>query len=160
VESPPDPQNETYPTLVPNVAGEVERQLVSPDQRLYRLGWWGSDDSSPRVGAVAGSGFLLGIRPAPITAEDLSPGLRSYYKDFHLPAVEFINSSVAHYVEVSWRWFAAVERLAQVEELGSFTFRAQIDDSLREFLRGLADIDPGIDSCDPPSQWQRRILDA
>ena len=42
--------------VVPNIAGESERRLLSADQRLYLLGVYGTDydpELSVRVGAVA-----------------------------------------------------------------------------------------------------------
>lgn len=93
------------PALVPNVAGERERQAASPGDRLYTLARWGLDEL--RVGAVAGTGRVLVVRPEPFTVDDLPLGLREFYAGLYHPAVEFFNSSVARFVEASWRWYAA-----------------------------------------------------
>jgi len=110
----PGLQAESAPVLVPNVSGERERQLIEPQQRLYLLGSYGGElmsngeDLTLRVGAVAGSGRVLSIRSRPLTVEDIARPLRAHYADFYAPAVRFFNSSVAAFVEVAWRWRAAV----------------------------------------------------
>ena len=54
---------------MPNVAGERERQVASPGDRLYTLAHWGLNEL--RVGAVAGTGRVLKIQPKPFTVNDL-----------------------------------------------------------------------------------------
>jgi hypothetical protein len=109
----PGLQTEPAPVLVPTVAGERERRLIEPWQRLYLLGQYGpalvvgGEDLTLRVGAVAGSGRVLGIRSRPLTVEDVPRVLRADYADFSQPAVRFFNASVAALVEVAWRWRAA-----------------------------------------------------
>jgi hypothetical protein len=62
------------PALVPNLAGERERQAASPGERLYTLVHWGSEELQLRIGAVAGTGRVLKIQPRPTTVDDLPPG--------------------------------------------------------------------------------------
>jgi hypothetical protein len=110
----PGPQSEAQPVLVPNIAGESERRLLSADQRLYLLGVYGSDydpELSIRVGAVAGTGQVMGIRGRPLTVDDIAVPLRPYHPNLYHPAVHYFNQSVAAFVEVAWRWRAAVARL-------------------------------------------------
>jgi hypothetical protein len=107
----PDIQEESGPVLVPNVAGERELRLVSPDQRLYRLINMSVGPVKEWIGAVAGEGRVLMIRPAPVTVNDLAPQLRPYHPGYYSPAVDFVNSSVAQFVEITWRWHAAREVL-------------------------------------------------
>jgi hypothetical protein len=60
----PTPQAESQPVLVPNIASESERRLLSADRRLYLLGTYGADfdpSLSIRVGAVANTGQVIGI---------------------------------------------------------------------------------------------------
>ena len=168
-----DPQLEPFPTLAPNVAGEVERRFISPEQRLYRLGHWDLiEETGPTVGAVAGDGRVLGIKPAPWTTADLSPSLRTYYPDLHIPSVSFINSSVSQFVECSWRWHSAEVILEAAMEDGLTELNARRDDRTayrayaeavrtcsRDFLRGLSELDPGISAAEPQSLWVQLILE-
>jgi hypothetical protein len=101
------------PALVPNVAGERERQVASPGDRLYTLAHYGMQEL--RVGAVAGTGRVLMLRPEPVTIDDFHPMARKFYPDLYHPSVEFFNSSVAQFVEVSWRWHAAGEPLSELQ---------------------------------------------
>ncbi|MET9228823.1 SUKH-4 family immunity protein [Lentzea sp. NPDC003310] len=112
----PDFQTESEPVLVPNVAGPFESRLITPEDRLYRLGGWGSWEGTPRMGAVAGDGRVLAIRDRPMTAQDVHRDLRWHYRHLHHPAVDFINSSVTHLVEISWRWRAVVRVVAAMEQ--------------------------------------------
>jgi hypothetical protein len=100
-------QRESAPVLVPNVAGERERSLISSEQRLYKLIDWGRDELQLRIGAVNGTGAVLAVRPRPITVADIPLALREPYKDLYKPAVVFIDSSVSQFVEVLWRWNGA-----------------------------------------------------
>ena len=93
------------PELVPNVAGERERQVASPGDRLYTLVYWGLNEV--RIGAVAGTGRVLKLQPKPTTVDDFPLALREIYAGFYRPSVEFFSSSVAQFVEASWRWHAA-----------------------------------------------------
>lgn len=96
------------PALVPNLAGERERRAASPGERLYTLVHWGREELQLRIGAVAGTGRVLKIQPKPITADDLHPALREVYAGLYHPSVEFFSSSVAQFVETSWRCHAAM----------------------------------------------------
>jgi hypothetical protein len=61
----PMPQADAEPTLIPNIAGEPERRIATADQRLYLLGVYGAnsvDSVAIRVGAVAGTGQVMGLR--------------------------------------------------------------------------------------------------
>ena len=152
----PEPQDQAEPTLVPNIAGPAERALLAPDQRLYRLGWWGMDDRSPAIGAVAGDGRVLVILPAPLTVADLNFSLQPYYPDFHVPAVSFVNSSVAHYVEVAWRWYAANTISQRIPDPPGNELHAHMAlkmEQRRRLLAGLAAIDPAIDDEALGSAW-------
>ena len=110
----PTPQAESQPVLVPNIASESERRLLSADRRLYLLGTYGADfdpSLSIRVGAVADTGQVIGIRARPVTTDDIAEQLRAYHPNLYHPAVCYFNGSVAAFVEVAWRWRAAVELL-------------------------------------------------
>lgn len=96
----------TDPELVPNAAGERERQVASPGDRLYTLTDWGLNELL-RIGAVAGTGRVLKIQPKPFTVDDLPLAAREFYPGLYHPSVEFFNSSVAQFVETSWRWHMA-----------------------------------------------------
>ncbi|NIK55186.1 SUKH-4 family immunity protein [Kribbella shirazensis] len=96
------------PELVPNLAGERERQEASPGQRLYSLVHWGREELQLRIGAVAGTGRVLKIQPKPITADDLHPALREANAGLYHPSVEFFSSSLAQFVETFWRCHAAM----------------------------------------------------
>src|SRR5689334_12888405 len=100
----PAPQDAAAPLLPPNVASDLERRFIAADQRLYLLGTYGPDfDASItiRVGAVAGSGRVLGIRARPVTVTDLHPQLRPYHAGLYQPAVCYFNVSLAAYVEIA-----------------------------------------------------------
>lgn len=97
------------PELVPNLAGERERQVASPGDRLYTLVHWGREELQLRIGAVAGTGRVLMIRPKPFTVDDLPLILRESNAGLYNPSVMFFNSSVAQFVEVCWRWHVAGE---------------------------------------------------
>jgi hypothetical protein len=102
------------PALVPNLAGAQERRVASPGDRLYTLVHWGREELQLRIGAVAGTGRVLKIQPKPTTADDLPPILGESHAGLYHPSVEFFNSSVAQYVEASWRWHVAGEIAAEL----------------------------------------------
>jgi hypothetical protein len=60
-----------------------------------------------RIGAVAGTGRVLKIQPEPFSVNDLPLAARKFYPGLYHPSVEFFNSSVAQFVEASWRWYVA-----------------------------------------------------
>ncbi|MFC8343799.1 SUKH-4 family immunity protein [Streptomyces sp. NPDC057280] len=162
----PSFQTEAEPTLVPNLAGPRERELATADDRFYDLGLWGNDDLTPRMGAVRGDGRVLAILPAPITAADVAPALRESYADLYLPAVSFISSSVARFVDLSWRWRAARSLFAELtepplgcpqEEFDAYLDRC--DDCERIVLRGFARIDPALRSDTPHTLWGGLVRD-
>jgi len=162
----PEFQPATEPLLVPNVAGEQERRLISPEQRLYDLGQWGTHDLTPRVGAVAGDGRVLGVRAAPLTADDFPAQLREHYKGFYSPAVLFINSSVAQFVEVTWRWRAAIELLNDLQEppytnpdTAFNSFVARVKACRRMVLTLVEAIDGAVRADEPDSCWGDTITD-
>jgi SUKH-4 immunity protein len=164
----PEIQHAAEPLLVPNVAGERERRLIAAEQRLYRLGWWGSHDLTPKMGAVAGDGRVLGIQDAPLTAADLHPDLREVYADLNRPAVMFLNSSTAQLVELAWRWRAAVAvfrdlhlqepHYSRPEEEHRAHFE-RIEACERIVLAGMNAIDPAIDPDDPDALWVSLVAD-
>lgn len=159
-------QFDTAPTLVPNVAGELERRLITPADRLFDLGRWGSHDLTPKMGAVQGDGRVLALRPAPVTAADLHPGLRDHYRDLYQPAVGFINSSVTQLIEISWRWRAVLPILAGLsvpdgpgsdEEIDAYYARRE--ECERIVLEGIERIDPAISAADPRTFWGELVTD-
>lgn len=162
----PAVQLETEPQLVPNVAGEYERRLISPDQRLYDLGRWGGHDLTPKIGAVAGDGRVLSIRATPLTAHDLHPQLREHHQGLYHPAVDFISSSVAQFVEVTWRWRAAIEVLRDLhephytrpeEEFDAYIARLQACE--RIVLSRVEAIDPEVRADNSKALWVEVITD-
>jgi hypothetical protein len=152
--------------LVPTVAGPAESRLITREDRLYRLGRWGSHDLTPWMGAVAGDGRVMAIREKPMTAQDLHPGLREHYRDLYLPAVSFINSSVAQLVEICWRWRAATQILLALEQPA---FDAPIEehevyyDRLeaceRVVLQHVERIDGHVRAGEPGSLWGEVVTD-
>ncbi|WP_405914692.1 SUKH-4 family immunity protein [Streptomyces sp. NBC_00728] len=112
------PQSSRDPVLVPNLAGTYERRFAKGGQRLYDLGFWGPSEDSFVVGVVPGDGRVLCLLPEPITVEDIPEVLRPCHAGLHKPAVSFFSSSVAQYVETSWRWHAAIGVLRKVGEPG------------------------------------------
>jgi hypothetical protein len=102
------------PALVPNLAGERERQAASPGERLYTLVHWGREELQLRIGAVAGTGRVLKIQPKPTTVDDLPPVLRESNAGLYHPSVEFFSSSVTQFVETSWRWQVAGKIAAEL----------------------------------------------
>ncbi|HEX5145239.1 MAG TPA: SUKH-4 family immunity protein [Mycobacterium sp.] len=165
----PSPQADARPALMPNVAGELERRLISADQRLYRLGSYGTDlvaEFTIHVGAVAGTGQVLGIRRSPVTTEDFAEPLRPYYPDLYHPAVHYFNASVAAFVEIAWRWHAAVELLrrhaephysAPVDEHEAH--RAEQERALGAFLAAMTALDPTLDHNGITSLWVQAIIE-
>jgi len=78
------PRADAEPTLIPKIAGEPERRIATADQRLYLLGVYGAnsvDSVAIRVGAVAGTGQVMGLRGRPITTDDIPERLRFLYPD-------------------------------------------------------------------------------
>ncbi|MFI7549554.1 SUKH-4 family immunity protein [Micromonospora sediminimaris] len=165
----PTPQAGSRPTLTPNVAGEPERRLISADHRLYLLGAYGADfdaNLSIRVGAVAGTGRVMGIRARPMTTDDLAEQLRAYHPNLYHPAVCYFNASVAAFVEVAWRWHAAVELLrahpdphytAPLEEHEQHY--AEVERSCATFLTRMTSLDPTLGDRDLGSLWVETITD-
>lgn len=159
----PGLQAASAPVLVPNVAGECERRLIAPDQRLYVLGRYGSEllfngeDLTYRVGAVVGSGRVLGMHSRPLTIEDIPQVLRALPPDFSRSAVRFINSSVAAFVEVGWRWRAALTVLLrypcpnELEEMDAWY--DQQDAVFPQVLAGMVRIDPALAEPQLDSLW-------
>ncbi|MFF5496724.1 SUKH-4 family immunity protein [Streptomyces aquilus] len=162
----PSFQTGAEPTLVPNLAGPRERELATADDRFYDLGLWGSHDRTPRMGAVRGDGRVLAVRSAPLTAADLTPALRGYHADLYHPAIDFISSSVARFVDLAWRWRAAVPLFAALTEppLGCpeaefDTYLGGCDDCERIVLRGFERIDPALRADDARSLWGQLVTD-
>jgi hypothetical protein len=163
----PGLQNESAPVLVPNASGEWEQQIIEPQQRLYLLGSYGSEhvvggeDVTLRVGAVAGGGRVLGIRSRPLTVEDIAQPLRAHYSDFSQPAVQFFNSSVAAFVEVAWRWRAAVMELRRYpcpdEEGEGAVWFDRKEAALQQVLAGMVRIDHALADPQLDSIWVETI---
>ena len=164
----PTPQADASPMLSPNVAGERERRLISADQKLYLLGIYGADfdaSLSIRVGAVAGTGRVMGIRARPVTTDDIAEQLRSYHPDLYHPAVCYFNISVEAFLEVAWRWRAAVELLrahpephypAPLEEHEQH--HAEVERSCATFLARMTLLDPTLGDHDLGSLWVETII--
>ncbi|MEU8419635.1 SUKH-4 family immunity protein [Micromonospora sp. NPDC048835] len=163
------PQAETSPALTPNVAGDLERRLISADHRLYLLGVYGAafdTNLSIRVGAVAGTGRVLGIRGRPLTTDDIPEQLRPYHPNLYHPAVCYFNSSVAAFVEIAWRWRAAVELLRAYPE-PHYTaplhehehHHAEVDRFRATFLENMTRIDPTLGDRDLDSPWVETITE-
>ena len=165
----PTLQVDPRPALIPNVAGEPERRLISTGERLYLLGVYGADSDPTlaiRVGAVAGTGRVMGIRARPMTADDLHPQLRPYHPNLYHPAVCYFNASVASFVEVAWRWHAAVQLLrahpephhtAPLEEHEQH--HAEVDRSCEAFLARMTMLDPTMGDPNLGSLWVTTIAD-
>lgn len=111
-----DPQLGVEPELTPTIASDQERRLLTADRRLYRLGRWGRHPLAPMIGALAGDGTVFGLKEAPLTTADLPPVMQDRYPDLYNPAVTYLNSSVAQFLEVAWRWRAASRILREVTE--------------------------------------------
>ena len=109
-------QGESEPVLIPNLAGELERSVASPGQRLYRLASRGREALRISIGAVAGTGAVLQVRPRPVTIDDVAPSLRESVGHVYHPAVSFVGSSVTKFVELAWRWRAAREILVELAD--------------------------------------------
>ncbi|GAB3458301.1 SUKH-4 family immunity protein [Actinophytocola sediminis] len=159
-------QAESEPVLVPNVAGPAESRLITPADRLYRLGRWGGHDRTPWMGAVAGDGRVLAIRDRPVTAQDLHPALREFHRDLYHPAVDFINSSVARLVEISWRWRAALHILRTLEHPPAAApldaheaFDNRVSAAERIVLKHIVEIDSHVRLDDPASLWVQLVTD-
>ncbi|MET7729157.1 SUKH-4 family immunity protein [Streptomyces mirabilis] len=160
-------QSDAEPTLVPNVAGPRERKLATPADRLYDLGRWGSHDLTPKIGVVENDGRVLAIRPAPVTAADVHPALREVYRDLYHPAVDFINSSIAQLVQISWRWRAAIPILLEItepssscseEEINAYFDRREACEQI--VLVGIQRIDPAIRADDASrTLWGEVVTD-
>jgi hypothetical protein len=131
------------------------------------LGTYGSkkdingEDLTLRVGAVAGSGQVLSIRSRPLTDEDIPRALRAGYAGFYQPSALFLNSSVAAFVEVAWRWRAVVEALGRyrcpyaADELDAWFERQEA--SRQQVLAGMARIDPALADPQLDSLWIETI---
>jgi hypothetical protein len=150
------------PALVPNLAGERERQEASPGQRLYSLVHWGREELQLRIGAVAGTGRVLKIQPKPTTAEYLHPALREANAGLYHPSVEFFSSSVAQFVETLWRFHAATciaSELWQEEPDNDRPWEeyeawfSRLHDCERIILEHIERIDPHVRADDAGTLW-------
>ncbi|WP_433193520.1 hypothetical protein ACQP1G_32765 [Nocardia sp. CA-107356] len=112
----PDPQLGVEPELTPTITSRYERRLLSADRRLYRLGRWGRHRLAPAIGALAGDGMVFGLSDAPLTTADLPQVMQAEYPDLDNPAVTYLNSSVARFLEVAWRWRAASRIMCELVE--------------------------------------------
>jgi hypothetical protein len=109
------PQPERAPLLVPNLAGEREHGGLSDGSRLYKLGFWGRSEETGVTG-VAPDGRVFYLLPAPITEADLPEVLKPFYPGLYKPAASLLSSSITQFIEISWRWRAALDVLGKVEE--------------------------------------------
>ncbi|GLW93207.1 SUKH-4 family immunity protein [Actinokineospora globicatena] len=161
-----DFQVESEPVLVPNVSGPRESRLITPEDRLYSLGRWGSSDLAPYIGAVENDGRILAIRDKPLTAQDVHPDLREHYRDLYRPSVDLINSSMARLVEISWRWLAARDIVLSVDEptaRSSAEAVVEYFDRIGAYQRLILDhierIDDQVRADDPESYWGQTVTD-
>lgn len=159
-------QVEREPVLVPNVAGDLERRWVAGFERLYDLGLWGAHDLTPHIGVVAGIGTVLAVREQPMKPADLPPQLREVYPDLYHPAVEFLGSSLRQFVELTWRWRAAVRLLRELPSPSYTDTPAAVDayfarlETCHEIVLGrMTRVDGRIDSRDENSLWVQLVLD-
>lgn len=159
-----DPQSEPDPTLTAHPTDDHERHLVPPGTGLYRIGWWDNVGMERVIGVVPESGRVCALRERPLTTDQLPVGVRPFYPDLYSPAVQLVNSSVASYVEISWRWHAAVQLLRAVEDAperrrsGMDNFHDMVQ-CARDLLEGFVLIDPAMTASEPPSVWVKRILE-
>ena len=133
------------------------------------MGVYGADfdaDLAIRVGVVAGTGRIMGIRARPMTTDDIAEQLRAYHPDLYHPAVCYFNASVAAFVEVAWRWRTAVELLRahpdphytaprEVHE----QHHAEVERSCATFLARMTLLDPTLGDRDLGSLWVETITD-
>jgi hypothetical protein len=159
----PQFQVESAPVIEPNVASDLERVLISPEQRLYKLVQWGSDSQQQQIGAVAGTGRVLVTIPKPLTAADVPIALRENFRDAYRPAVRFLNSSVRQFAEVAWRWRVAVHLLVELEDDEPHFTRPTEEleahdrriDACRDIVLGnIERIDSQVRADDPDSLWR------
>jgi hypothetical protein len=93
----------------------------------------------------------MGIRGRPLTVDDIAVPLRPYHPNLYHPAVHYFNQSVAAFVEVAWRWRAAVERLRACPEPrydapleAHEEHQAEVDRSCTAFLARMTLRDPTV----------------
>jgi hypothetical protein len=92
--------------------------------------------------------------------------LPSHYPDLYHPAVCYFNSSVAAFVEVAWRWRAAVE-LLRANRAPHYTapfkeherHRQETERSCEMFLARVTAIDSTVGDTDLDSLWVETITD-
>ncbi|MGW4895248.1 SUKH-4 family immunity protein [Kitasatospora sp. NPDC004240] len=156
----PGPRYGTEPDLVPNVAGPRERRLVRDGRMLHHLGFWGPDEDGLAVGVVPGDGRVLGLLPAPVTADDVPDALRPYCADLDEPAVSLFSSSVARYVETAWRWHAAIRILRTAEapadtapEVEHLRHHERLRGGVELVVDAARRLDPAVAGDDPRSVW-------
>lgn len=101
-----------------------------------------------------------------MTAQDLHPDLREHYRDLYHPAVDFINSSVAQLVEISWRWRAAVRILMALQEPPLAAplevheaFHDRVGACEQIVLEHIERIDGHLRADDPNSLWGQQVTD-
>lgn len=156
------PQFGAEPSLTPNVAGDRERALLRPDQRLYLLGRFGPapPDMSltVHIGAVSEVGTVLGVSERPMTTDDIPEVLRVVYAGHYRPSVQFMNSSVAQFVDLSWRWRAIRDLLMTTDTNAVDVY---LDDSggKAQMLDGFVRIDEALADIELNSLWRSLILD-
>jgi len=165
----PAPQEVETPLLAPNVAGDREARLIAAEQRLYLLGVYGADFDGGltiRVGVVAGSGRVLGIRARPLTTADFHPQVRPYHPGVYHPEVCYFNASLTAFVEIARRWLAAVKVIRAhpaplpVDDLEQGErYYAELNESRSAFLAGMAEIDPTLIGNNLNSPWVEAILE-
>jgi hypothetical protein len=160
------------PQLIPNDADPREARLTHPSERLYELGWYGAkhvrqdgSDNRIRVGAVARSGRVLGIRRRPVTVDDLPPVLHPHYPDLYSPAVAYFNASVAAFVETAWRWYVAVDGINAVAgpaiHAPAEEHMAHFEDgqyARQQFLAAIVELDPTVGDERLASLWVSTIM--
>ncbi|MEV1010636.1 hypothetical protein [Streptomyces sp. NPDC049881] len=105
-------------------------------------------------------GAVVIVRPAPSTAAGLHPHLREDYRDLYRSAVEFVSSSLARHVEISWRCRAVVEELAlHAEPWTEEDYDARCGAVEGIVLAGITRIDPPALSRGVTSIWSEIVWD-
>jgi SUKH-4 immunity protein len=126
--------------LVGDVQSELDPTVVVGDRRGYRLGshWW------RRLAALAGSGEV--VAAVPDDSDDplgkLAVGASPTY----------VNSSVARFVDIAWRWHCLAP-LFHAADYGSAFY-----EGTEEFLEVLPALDPALAEEEEYPWWRSLVL--
>jgi len=126
--------------LVGDVQSELDPTVLVGDRPGYRLGshWW------RKLAALAGSGKVVAI--APDESEDplgkLAVGTPPTY----------VNSSVARFVDVAWRWNYLMPLFRAADYSNAFY------EGTEEFLDALPTLDPALAEEEEYPWWRNLVL--